>query len=174
MYLLFGHAVGADPGAGAYAFVNIGESRSNFRPSVVDVISDNDVSYALGVGYAFNRYFSVEGSYHDFGEPIGFAGCPIEVLCIQAFSPEAVSIEGWSGSLVATTPLVDQLDVFGKIGVMSWDADARGPSLNDSGSDLLFGVGLVWNASTRWGVRASYEKVDLDIETATLGAIYRF
>jgi hypothetical protein len=116
----------------------------------------------------------VEGGYHDFGEPIGFAGCPIEVFCIQAFVPEAVSIEGWSASLVATTSLIEQVEVFGKIGFMSWDADARSPSLNDSGNDLLYAVGLVWNASKRWGVRASYEKVELDIESATLGAIYRF
>ncbi len=84
---------------------------TSFRPSVVDVISDDDVSYGIGIGYAFNRHFSVEGGYHDFGEPIGFAGCPIDVLCIQAFVPEAVSIEGWSASLVVTTSLTEQLSI---------------------------------------------------------------
>lgn len=172
--LLFAPAAPAEPGTSAYAFVNVGTSRSSFRPSVVDVVSDDDASYGIGLGYAFNRHFSLEGGYHDFGDPTGFAGCPIEVFCIQAFSPEAVSMAGWSASLVATTPLNDQFDVFGKIGVLSWDADARSPSLNDSGSDLLYGLGLVWNASKRWGVRASYEKADVDIESAMLGAIYTF
>lgn len=144
------------------------------RPTVNDVIADEDTSYELGIGYAFNRILSLQGSYHNFGKPTGFAGCPPEVLCILAFSPEAVKVDGWAAAVAATWPLGQNLDVFGKLGVIAWDTSAVSPSLNDSGADLLYGAGATWYVSERWGLQLAYEEADLDIRTGKFGLVYRF
>lgn len=167
-------ALSAEPARDFFVFANVGNADANFRPTINDVIDDSDRSFELGVGYAFNPYLALQGSYQDFGEPTGFAGCPPEVLCIQAFSPEPVQIDGWSASLAATLPVGDAFGVYANLGFIAWDASARSPSLNDSGQDVIYGAGVNWNVSERWGLRLSYEWADIDIDSAKFGALFRF
>jgi hypothetical protein len=159
-----------------FAFLNVGDSDTSFR-TPVDVVGNDDTSFELGFGYAFNRYLSVQGSYHDFGSPTGVvAECPPEVLCVApniiGGFVEDVSFDGWSAALRGTVPINENLALFGTLGAITWDASAR--HLNDSGTDLIYGAGVIWNFAERWGVQFSYEKVDLDIETGKLGILYRF
>lgn len=164
----------AEPQSGFFATVTTGEADSEFRPSATDVVSDDDGAFSIGGGYRFNRHLAARLDYHDFGKPIGFAGCPPEVLCIQAFVPERVEIDGWSASLMAGVPLGERFDVYARLGVIAWDASARSPSLNDSGTELLTGLGATWNVTQRWGVQLAYDRVDLDIDSRSLGVVYRF
>ena len=169
-----GPALADEPEAGFFASVSISSADSDFRPSATDVVSDDDSAYTIGGGYRFNRYFTAMLTYHDFGEPIGFAGCPPDFLCIQAFVPEKVEIDGWSASVTGGVPLGERFEVFARLGLIAWDASARSPSLNDSGEDLLYGVGATWNVTPRWGIQLAYDTVDLDIETRSLGVVFRF
>lgn len=164
----------AESQSGFFAVASIGDTNIHYRPQVNDVIADNSRTFELGFGYSLNPNFSIQGSYHDYGDPIGFAGCPPEVLCIVAFSPEEVKVDGWSASLVGTLPLSDKFAVFGKLGVMAWNTDARSASLNDSGEDLMYAAGVNWNLSERWGIQLSYEELNLDIRSSKLGAVFRF
>jgi hypothetical protein len=50
----------------------------------------------------------------------------------------------------------------------------RVDDLDDSGEDLIYGAGLQWYVSDRWSLQVFYEHVDLDIESAKLGAEFRF
>lgn len=157
-----------------YAFANIGSSDSDFRTGVNDAVIDDDRSFEVGGGYAINRYLAIQGSYQDFGEPVAFAGCPPEVDCELQAIPEKVEIDGWSAALIGTVPIGQRFAAFGKLGVVAWDASARSPSLNDSGEDLIYGAGLRWEVSDRWGVDVAYEEVDLDIRSVKVGALFHF
>ncbi len=66
--------------------------------------------------------------------------------------------------------------MFGKVGFVSWDIDFIGISsaFNASGEDLLFGAGLRWSIDDHWKVFAEYEKVELDLNTASIGVRYHF
>lgn len=46
--------------------------------------------------------------------------------------------------------------------------------LDASGEDLIYGAGLRWHVSNRWSLQVSYERVNLDIDSAKLGATFRF
>ena len=81
---------------------------------------------------------------------------------------------GWSASLVGTLPLNDDFSVYGQLGLLSWDASARSPTLNDSGTDLLVGAGLNWHVSKQWAISAGYEVADVDIKSTKLGLQFRF
>jgi OOP family OmpA-OmpF porin len=164
----------AEPQSGFFAVASIGDTDIHYRPQINDVIADSTRTFELGIGYAINPNISIQGSYHDYGNPIGYAGCPPEVLCILAFSPEEVEVDGWSATVVGTLPISNKFAVFGKLGMMAWDTDARSSSLNDSGEDLIYAAGISWNLSERWGIQLSYEELDLDFRSSKLGAMFRF
>jgi OOP family OmpA-OmpF porin len=173
---LFAPAAAADEEAHFYTFLNVGNADTDYR-TIVDAVSDDDRSFELGVGYAFNRYWAMQGSYHDFGEPAGFvAQCSPDVVCIASTIiggfPEQVSFDGWSVALRGTLPVSEHFALFGKLGVVAWDAQSA--HLSDSGEDLVYGAGVIWNVTGPWGVQFTLEELDLDIQTVSLGVIYRF
>ncbi len=154
-----------------YLLLGVGDSDTERRMSTVDVITGDDNSFEIGAGFAFNRYLSVEGSYQNFGEPDGFVGCPIDVFCIAVvpFAREAVKVDGWSVALRGAVPVTETLSVFARLGFLSWDASARSAVLNDSGTDLLYGIGLAADFNDRFGIQVSYEEAEVDIDTVKLG-----
>jgi len=159
-----------------YLVVAAGQADTDARLSEVDEINGDDTAYELGLGYAFSPYLSVEGSYHDFGEPYGYAGCPRDLLCVAIvpYVRENVSLDGWSAALRGNIPLTDHLSLFGRVGLLAWDSSALNPGLNDSGTDLLYGAGIAADLNDRFGLQLSYERVDLDIDSLKLGVMMRF
>lgn len=154
-----------------YVFVNVGNTETDRRLSIADVIDGDDDSYEVGGGFAFTPYLSVEGSYQRFGRPDGFVGCPVDVLCIALvpFSRENVEVDGWTGALRGTLPVTTSLSVFARAGLLAWETSARTAALNDSGTDMLYGLGLAADINDRFGVQLSYEKAGVDVETLKLG-----
>ena len=78
-------------------------------------------------------------------------------------------------------PLGNQFEIFGKLGIgnTSVDATATAGTLSagakDSGSDVLFGVGAMFNFSRNLGVRAEWERYnDSEIDVLSIGVQYRF
>lgn len=169
--------------SGFYAFVNVGQADAERVVGAVNVIDGDDVTYDLGAGYTFGRYLSVQAAYHDFGEMNAIAGCPPEVLCIAddgttiiAFSPDEASIDGVSLQLIGRYPLQSvPVDFFAKVGTIAWDSDWRhAPGVNESETDFMFGGGASWRAIDRVSVQLQYEKVNLDMESFTVGATFHF
>lgn len=159
-----------------YVLASVGKADTLVRTSPTDEINGDDTTFEIGVGFAFSPYLSVEGSYQDFGKPYGYAGCPVDVLCIAIvpFSREEVSVDGWSVALRGALPVSETLSVFGRLGFLSWDASANGQGLNDSGTDLLYGAGIAADLTDRLGLQLSYEKATVDIDTIKIGVRLRF
>lgn len=159
-----------------YLIASVGKADTLKRGSLTDEINGDDTAFEIGAGFAFSPNFSIEASYHDFGEPYGYVGCPVEVLCIAIvpFSREAVAVDGWSVALRGAYPISERLSVFGRLGVLSWDASAISQSLNASGTDLLYGAGIATDLNDRFALQLSYEKADVDIETIKAGVRWRF
>lgn len=156
--------------SGFYALASVGNADTEYGRFA----RGSDDAWQLGAGYAFSDRLSIELSYHDFGEVVGFGGCPPEVLCLRRLPPEDVQIDGWSGQLVGSLPLVPDLSLFAKAGWVGWEISAARPSLRDSGDGLIYSAGLHWAASQRIALQASYEEVDLDIAAAKVGLVFRF
>lgn len=137
-----------------YILANVGKADTLARTSSTDETNADDTAFEIGVGYAFSPYLSVEGSYQDFGKPYGYAGCPVDVLCIAIvpFSREEVSVDGWSVAPRGGLPITESLSIFGRLGFLSWDTSASSQGLNDSGTDLLYGVGIAADLNDRLGL----------------------
>ncbi len=80
---------------------------------------------------------------------------------------------------IPSWPVNDRLSLFGKVGVLDWDSDVvesfdgrRVDSFSDL--ELLAGVGLRYALPSGFGASAEYQRVDLGLDSISLGASWRF
>ena len=113
---------------------------------------EDDFGWKAFVGYNFGWIpfldLAVEGGYVDFGEPDG--------------NQLEVDIDGWDAFGVVGAKL-GPIGVFGKAGVINWDAEASSAlgSADEDGTDPAYGIGVrfqLWS----FQVRAEYEYFDVD------------
>ncbi len=119
-----------------------------------DDFDESDTGFNFYGAFRANENLAVEFAYTDFGKQEG-----------RYYGYDAsVEVTGLSVSAVGFLPVSDNVDLFGKIGLMSWDADVGlGPYTgDDDGSDLLFGFGATFYLSDQFALRGAWEFVDLD------------
>lgn len=172
LLLVIPSAVLADPDGDWFVeagLVNVNSSRSVGGFAV----NGEETGWQLGGGYAFNEIFSVKASYHALGKGHFAASCPPPNVClIQNF--DRVDIDGFSFSATASWPITSMLDVYGEVGILSWDTDFHQFILDESGEDLLYGVGLGVNFSPKWRFSLQYVDLGFDVTAAGIGLTHRF
>lgn len=136
---------------------------------------DKDTAYKAFLGYRINKNFAVEGSYINFGDAsatVTFGGSSASV---------DASADGFGIAALGILPLSDKFELFGKLGFMHGDSEADvtvGGStvqVGDSGTELHYGVGGIYNLSRNLGVRAEWENVDdAELSVFSIGLQYRF
>ncbi|NNF67188.1 MAG: outer membrane beta-barrel protein [Gammaproteobacteria bacterium] len=152
-----------------YALAGVGKASTDIPLTSIERIDDDDTAFEIGLGYAFNKTFSLEGSYLNFGEPTGFSFCPPDLVCVTLFTSEPVDVDGWSAAIRGTMPVSDNFSVFARLGLLAWDASASSPLLNDSGTDLLYSIGVASQINDRVGVQVSIDNAEADISMLKLG-----
>ncbi len=134
---------------------------------------ETDTSWSLGLGYAFNPYISVQVNYHNLADDYRVDDCPRGYICLVE-NVDLVDMTGVSASALFSWPINDTFDVFGQVGVISWDADFETLDHDDSGEDFLYGAGLGVNFSDHWRMVLKHERFDFDASTTSLGLAYKF
>lgn len=130
-------------------------------------LDDDTTGGKIYGGYRFNEYFAVEASYFDFGE--------------LENRVSSLEIDGFGISAVGSYPVTSKLEIFGKLGVQYWDADARGPIVqglnDDSDTDAFYGIGVRYSITDSISIQAEaerYEIEDIDLDAASIGVSYKF
>jgi OOP family OmpA-OmpF porin len=117
--------------------------------------SDGDNAMKVFGGWAFNRFFAVQGDFVDFGESSG------------AVSPSvrgSSDVQGLAPSIVGTIP-IGPIELFGRVGMMFYDVDLNlggGRLVDESGEDLVWGAGLGIDVLDRLNLRLEYEEIDIE------------
>lgn len=121
-----------------------------------DGIDEDDTAFKILGGYQLNRSFAVEGAYANL------------------FDKDGVEVTAWELVAVGKFPINNQFSVFGKLGFAMWEADAG--AVDDDGTDLTYGIGVQYDFSPRLGVRAQWQRydVEVDLDLWTIGLVYRF
>jgi outer membrane immunogenic protein len=149
---------------GLYIGGSIGQAGielSDGDPVLPTSLDEDDLGYKLFAGYNWQftiLSLGVEAGYVNFGKPSGDVP-GIGVLEVETTGLNAFGILG-----VQLGPI----GVFGKYGVMSWDADATIDGIGDpggsiDGSEPMYGIGAKIDIGSL-GVRLEYEAIDLDAD----------
>jgi len=137
-------------------------------------VDDNDTSFKLLGGYAFNPNFMLEGLYTDFGE---FTGP--QILGTRT----SIEGDGFGLGVRGEIPLGARFALYGRVGAFFWSADARTVggvlplSVNDSGTDVYFGVGGRLKFNEAVSLFLDFDRFSLDpadVDMWTLGLEFDF
>ena len=131
---------------------------------------DEDTGLKIFGGYKFTPNLAVEGAWIDLGEvsASGFGGTA------------TAEADGFQIAAVGMFPINPQWSLFGKVGAFMWDASVTtnsGFSASDDGTDIMFGFGGMWNFAPQFGLRAEWERFDVDdedIDFLSIGVQFNF
>jgi len=139
-------------------------------PDLPTSFDEDDTAYKLFGGYRFDlplMFAAAEFSYVDFGSP------DVEFLD----NNWSVDTTGFSMFGIAGLE-IGPVEIFGKLGGISWDLDARGfgERISDDGFDFGIGAGVAVGLGPI-SIRGEYEYFDAvngDISMLSVGATYLF
>jgi len=152
LFLLAAPATAADNGI----YLGAGVGLSNVTIDDADSLPDfdeDDTGFKIIAGIRPLDWLGAELNYIDFGTPAGNAdGSRVET--------EATALAAFAVAFLEL-PLVD---LFGKLGVVRWDARASAPDFglaaDDSGTDLAWGLGVQARLLSL-GLRLEYERFEV-------------
>lgn len=131
---------------GFYLGGALGQSESGVRAGNVNY-SDSDVGYKVIAGFRLIKLLAFEVNYVDLGSTSS-GGVNAKTKALDGF-------------VMGFLPL-PLIDIYGKLGVVSWQTDAHSPnfSLSHNGSDLAYGAGVQVNFGAL-AARLEYEGFDV-------------
>ncbi|MGO1068255.1 porin family protein [Lysobacter sp. CA199] len=175
---------------GAYVFGGVGAATTQWeaKRSAVPVgqkrsEDKSSTSYVLGGGYRFNRYFALEGSYHDLFGDVSRRG-------IGNFDTKSLQL-----SALGILPIGDRFELFGKVSVgrsRNEFTPAKGaPGLSKASENVniaSLGVGANYHFNDHFALRLDIDGLtkasnsfrrkagadDIKTGEATLSLAYRF
>ncbi len=160
---------------GFYGYVSVGSSNSDRKgegdtaltnlgaTAFTSSMQSTSSGYKVQLGYQINSNFAVEGGYVDMGK---FSYHATVTAPTSATRDIAITATGLNLDAVGRLPILDELAVFGKLGVVSYNlkyaCQATGiacltPTRSSNGTPLHFGLGMDWNLTQNWFARAEYE-----------------
>jgi opacity protein-like surface antigen len=144
----------------------------------IPVLSGDDDSIGIRIGFPINDHLTIEGSYQDFGEiktrytatSTSNSGLPdVHINATADFDTTAVAI-GAKGIL----PISDSISLIGRLGLSRWEIDVTQTiegtsgiaSSSDDGTDIYYGVGAEFNINTTMFVGLEYSVLEFDFFNA--------
>lgn len=157
--------------SGGYIGASLGSASVDDPAGLVD---DSDTGVKLFGGFRLNNNFAVEAFYADFGDP--------ETFSFGSLSSEEIT--GFGVQIVGIAPLSNQVELFGKLGLISWDEDYKidgSVTFSDSGTDLTYGFGATFHVNDMVSIRGEWEFYDvedsfgdIDVDLLSIGVQVNF
>ncbi len=151
--------------------------------ALTQVLDGDDNSSSYGLGLKFGRHMAFQAEYHDLGNVPGFgSACAFEdPVCIALALPVQAESSAISLSVLPHLLLTRRIQLYGKLGVISWDTDIStvGELADDflgqhSDEDLIYGAGLRVDLPGPLDAFAEYERIADFFDTVAIGATYGF
>lgn len=163
-----------------YGGVSLGKTAGDCRYGYTDegAVDCEGNAWKLFGGYQFHPNFALEAGYYRL---FSNDGTDIHTATNGTQTPVRVDVAGRGLAVagVGNYAINPGLDIFGKAGLMAWEANARTNYVDPvngelDGTDLLFGLGASHKLNDNWRVRGEIEHVggDLDANMYSVGTTY--
>jgi len=151
-------------------YVGLGLGLSFLQPETNSVAltlsEDSDIAYKLFAGYQFNKNWALEAFWANLGEA---------VVSSTTGSSFNVEYKTFGAGGLYRYPLSDRWDIFAKAGAGRLENNVRGIAVERVEDYFIFGgVGVTWNMTGTWDLRAEYEYFDTDAQQLSINVIKRF
>ncbi len=167
-------------------YIGLGAGKTTLETGIANTtgtakLDEDDTGKKIFAGVHLNKFISIEAFYADLGEA-SLSGNNGDTFQFNgstfAFTANNVKITS-KGKGFGIAPMVgynitENFRPFAKIGVHRWDIDttattsAGSASISNSGTDLMFGLGLAYSFTKNIGIRAEYERFKFDGDDADL------
>jgi len=121
---------------------------------------DKGTSLGILAGYKLNEYIAIEGGYTDLGD------AEDDIAPIWTASGSTINL-----SAIAIFPIAEIIDIYAKAGAYYWDAKVSeagyGKLVDDTGTDLGYGVGINVNFTDSVGLFIEYLGLNVDGDDAS-------
>jgi len=127
-------------------------------------IEGSDLAVRAFVGLRLHRYLAIEAGWVDIGE-IDALVPAITADAQLTQVPTTVETTGWEATAVGIWPVNRDFEVFGKVGLISWDSDLTAGGAGAAGADgqdLAYGIGADYIGTGRLRFRIEGMVYDLD------------
>jgi OOP family OmpA-OmpF porin len=160
-------------GTSFYIGASAGTTSSNVCDNLgglgLTACDDGDTGLKIYGGALLNQNFALELGYADLGK----------VTATGPGGTATASVDGLQFAALGILPLNPKFSLFGKVGLYLWDVKVAGSggSISDDGNDIMLGLGLMWNLTQQFALRAEWERFDVDgddIDMISVGAQFRF
>ena len=130
----------------------------------IERLDDDDTAWQAFIGWRLNPYISLQAAYIDYGRPSDRA------TASGSSGDYSAELSGFAPSVIGTLPL-GPVELSAKIGYYFYDLELRADiddptdldfDSDDSGEDLMYGVGVGMTFFERLNAKLEYEKIDLD------------
>jgi len=162
-----------------YAGVSVGQASGTFDSPTIQyfsgpITSQDDKQNTLSIygGANINQNIAFEMGYVDFGS---YKATSSGFNYIDTYT---FDVSGVSFNVVGKLPVNTQLSLQAKLGMLAWLSEFKscfsgiGCVTGDTNdSDLMFGVGMLYQASPKASVSLNYDNYDIDTEMSGLGEI---
>lgn len=164
-------------------------------------LRDDDLGWMIQGGYNINRYFAIEVGYTDPGETSFSSIMHVtraDSTQLIHTNNSSLTINGIQFAGIAGYPVTESIRLFSKLGGYYWRTETDiyysiessdnsvivppGPmtlSIDDDGTDLVFGAGVEYTLNDLFTIRAGWERFssitagDDNIDLYSLGIFYR-
>lgn len=147
--------------SGVYLGIDAGQAEARkFCKNVVNCDS-SDTTVRGHVGYQFNKVLGAELGYTSFGTL--FDANNDEMNASQ-------EVSAWTLSALGTWPIVEQVGIFGRLGISRYNTDSSGtvqgvPVDDEDSTETYFGAGVKFSLGDHWALRGEYQRY-MDISGA--------
>ena len=154
---------------------------------------DTDTVLRLFGGYQFNDFFALEAGYVDLGELALDISTNVanSLGTINAAGTAIADVSGIDLTGVLMLPVHERVSLFGRLGVLAWQADIAGNvsgtvssagrragisetlSTDESGADLSYGFGALFGVTDTVSIRGGYSKYEIaDINVLSIDIVF--
>lgn len=140
-------------GSQAEIFVGAGIGQSDIDDSAHGVnLDETETAWKLYGGMMVTENFGFEAGWVDLGDASSGA--------------VDTETETFYAAGVVALPIVENVSIYGKIGIAFWDQDIN--TANFDGEDLMYGIGAKYVFMDQFHARLEWEQFEADLETSAI------